>query len=57
MKTMDNLKLFNNMFWVSIVIALSNAAFGNFIIGNVWLAIAAVYLVGESIIKEIRSKK
>ena len=54
---MDNLKLFNIMYWASIAIALLNSYWDNFVIGTVWLAIAAIYLVGEVIVKEIRSKK
>lgn len=54
---MDNLKLFNIMYWVAIGLAIFNAALDNFVIGNIWLAISAVYLVGESIVKEIRNLK
>lgn len=54
---MDHLKLFNIMFWVSIGLALFNASMDHFVSGNIWLAIAAVYLVGECIVKEIRNLK
>lgn len=54
---MDNLKLFNVMYWVCIALAILNSYFDNFVIGTVWLGIGAVYLVGEVVIKEIRSKK
>lgn len=42
------------MYWLSLAMAIFGSFVGTYVIATIWLAIAAMYLIGGDILKELR---
>lgn len=50
------MKSFSFMYWINIILSLFGAFMGNFIQATIFLGIASMYHVGETIVMELRKK-